>query len=263
MLSKCWFAAFFLAWALDAADPCECLNWKQVYASRRVRCGEGLEFHVFEGALGYDLPGISYIEKNFKSVYEQFCTSFLARMDNRYCVNLGMYPFGTPGLLGGQWCYVDRRCSELNGGRAVPDKQEPGQNGWFLAAPSPSPLVRDVSWKACVAGKDQRLREMAPLDLLALGEGLGCELGHLTKIAYTRLMPPNHTWASVQRALAKADPEAMPLALRAAIAANVPIVIDEDPGGQGNQKIVRGHEVYDLANSTGWPYRRMKDLVEL
>jgi len=243
-------------------DPCECLNWKQLYASKRVFCGEGLEFHVFEGAMGYDLPGISFIETNFKDTYERFCARFFKAMDNAYCVNMGMYPYGKPGLLAGQWCYVPQDCEELNGGRRVADKRAGGGGGW-LSGEEPAALPRDLSWKACVAGRDERLRDLAPPELLDLAAGLGAEVGLVTKLAYARLMPPEHTWASVREAVAKGDEVAMAPQLSAAIAARAPIVIDDDPSGQGSQKIIYGKEVYDLINTTGWPYQRGKDVGEL
>jgi len=232
----------------DEDDPCGCLSWRQLYASDRVFCGEGLEFHVLEGALGYDLPGISFIETNFKQVYDQFCTTFLKRLDARYCINVGMQAYGAQVLAAAQWCYVSSACAELNGGRAVPEKPR---------------LPRDVSWKACVPGRDRRLRDLPPAELLELAARLGAEAGHVTKLAYPRLMPPNHTWADVAAAVAAGDEGAMPPALRAAIQARVPIVIDEDPGAQGNQKIVHGREVYELVNATGWPYQRGRDVGEL
>mmetsp|Transcript_2502 Transcript_2502/g.5025 ORF Transcript_2502/g.5025 Transcript_2502/m.5025 type:complete len:270 (+) Transcript_2502:95-904(+) len=261
--SRCWAVALLVALVgAEENDPCECLNWKQVYDSHRVFCGEGLEFHVFEGALGYDLPGISFIETNFKGIYDQFCTNFFKRMDNRYCVNIGMYPYGMPSMYAGQWCYVSKACTELNGGKAVADKKASGVGGW-LSGEEPAALPRDLSWKVCVAGRDNRLRDLAPPDLLDLATRLGAEAGYVTKIAYPRLMPPEHTWASVQEAVAKGDDASMPEALRAAIAARVPIVIDEDPTAIGNQKIIFGREVYDLVNTTGWPYQRGKDVGEL
>lgn len=248
----------FVAALAEESDPCECMNWKQLYASKRIFCGEGLEFHVFEGALGYDLPGISFIETSHKDVYDKFCTNFFKQMDNRYCVNMGMYPYGQPGLLAGQWCYVSKECTELNGGRAVPDKRAPGASG--EGAPK---LARDVSWKACVPGRDHRLRDLPPTDLLDLAAKVGAEAGYVTKIAYPRLMPPTHTWATIQAAVTSGDEAAMPPELRAAIAAGVPIVVDEDGSAQGNQKIIYGKEVYDLINATGWPYQRGKDVGEL
>mmetsp|Transcript_2864 Transcript_2864/g.6564 ORF Transcript_2864/g.6564 Transcript_2864/m.6564 type:complete len:268 (+) Transcript_2864:67-870(+) len=245
------------------ADPCECLNWRSVYSSDRVACGEGLEFHVFEGAFGYDLPGIEYIKKEFRAVYDQFCTSFFMKLDSTLCVNLGMYALGTPGLLAGQWCYVSKECAELNGGQTIPDKAAPkAGSGWFNSPP-PSPLPRDVSWKTCDRNGDKLLRDVPPAELLELARSMGAAAGYVTKIAYPRLLPPNHTWVTIGDAVAKGDLEGMPKALRVAIERRVPVVIDVDSDGHGHQKIIHGREVYHLTNTTGWPYSRGKDVGEL
>lgn len=246
----------------SSADPCDCLNWKQLYAAEKVVCGEGMEFHVFEGALGYDLPGINYIEKNFQFVYNEFCTTFFKKMDNSYCVNMGMYPIGTPGIYSGQWCYVGKACTKLNGGQAVSDKKiAASSGGWFSSGDKQLP--REVSWKVCDQKRDQLLREMKPLEVLALAKSMGSSLGYVTKIAYPRLMPPNNTWATVEEAVQKQDYENMHPGLAVAMMANISVVVDVDPSGQGDQKIIRGKEIYDLQNASGWPYSRGKDAGEL
>jgi len=243
-------------------DHCECLKWKQVYASQRVFCGEGLEFNVFEGALGYDLPGIKYIQTNFKGVYDEFCTTFFEKLDTNLCVNVGMYAYGTPGLHGAQWCYVPRECTQLNGGVPVADKKALKTTGW-LSSPAPEPLPRDVSWKVCVPQRDRRLRDLEVPELLELARSMGAQTGYVTKVAYPRLVPPNHTWASVEAAVARGDVAGMPPELRAAMAERVPIVVDVDPDGHGHQKIIWGKEVYHLSNTSGWPHHRGKDVGEL
>merc|ERR1719401_1123665 len=97
--------------------------------------------------------------------------------------------------------------------------------------------------------------------------------GMVTKIAFQRLLPPAHTWDSVKEAVAAGETAKMPRALREAIAAREPIVIDVDPEGHTHQRIIYGKEVYELEQNCSmeerrcgaaeWPFRRGRDVGEL
>jgi len=238
---------------------------------------------------------LSLLESAFSHVplgftYYEFCQSFFKRMDNSHCVNVAMHPYGTQDWTAEQWCYVSSKCADLNGGQPVSQKESYPQSlhwlAWlrlpaWVAQPiagvliqlhTPQPVPRDLSWKLCTKGQDSRLRDMAPMDVLELGRGMDSVIGYVSKIAYSRLMPPEHTWDKVKAAVTAGDIMNMPKPLQDAIAAKVPIVIDVDPEGHTHQRIVRGSEIYELENACsaevgcggkGWPFRRGRDVGEL
>jgi len=274
----------------SAEGACKCLNWKDVYDSARVVCGEGLElYEIIKPRTNLSLAeaSFSWIPLGFQ--HYEYCTTFFRRMDNNHCVNVAMHPYGTSDWTGEQWCYVSSECTELNGGQPVSQKesyawalnwlaklplptflQHPIASG-LSALHSPQPVARDLSWKLCTRGQDSRLRDMAPKEVLELARSMDSVIGFVTKIAYDRLLPPEHTWESVKAAVASGDIASMPQALQDAIAAKVPIVIDVDPEGHTHQRIVRGSEVYELEQActttacggAQWPFRRVRDVGEL
>lgn len=271
-------------------EACRCLNWKTLYDSLEVACGEGLElYEMVKPRTNLSLKEATFFWVFAPFQYYEFCGSFFKRMDNNHCVNVGMHEYGTQGLLGEQWCYVSDACTELNGGQPISQKESYSSGlDWLAMVPllpawlgqliaqgleymhSPRPVRRRLSWKLCTRGQDSRLRDMAPSDLLELARGLDSVIGYVTKIAYPRLLPPD-TWDRVKAAVAAGDIQSMPEALQRAIAAKVPIVVDVDPEGHTHQRILRGTEVYELeqncttraCSGEQWPFRRGRDIGEL
>lgn len=270
-------------------DPCQCLNWKEVYASGKAVCGEALEFwSIFGGRTNMSLEEAVFMERVIGWTHYEICTGFLERMDNNYCVNIANHQYETLEWHAGQWCYVSRDCNELNGGHKVPDKETfPDAFYWiasladWMSVPmvrlakffhTPEPVPRDLSWKVCTREGDKRLREMPPLEVLNLAKSMDSSIGVVTKHAYPRLLPPEFTWGKVENLVAQGDLERMPRPLRNAIVAGDPVVIDVSPEGYTyDQRIIRGKEVYELKNQCDmsgcgakqWPFRRGKDVGEL
>lgn len=282
-------------------DPCECLNWKDLYAPvvkfpdtppdqwPRLVCGEAREF--FTDGMP-DISQVYYAPAFMGFSYHEFCASFFHRMDNNYCVNTQMSEYGTIGPDAGQWCVVSNECTNLNGGRRISDKQsfyhgpsmlnfmksmDAWRNFWDSIYPK-KPIPRDVSYKWCTKGKDKMLRDMDPMDLVELAKSQDSVIGYVTKMAYLRLMPSGpegkpggKDWDHVKDLVAKGDVKNMPKPLQDAIAAGEPIVIDVDPNGHTHQRIVHGKKVYELGNfcseagcgAKQWPFKRAKDMGEL
>merc|ERR1712048_130778 len=68
----------------EMRSACGCLNWKTVYATMNVSCGDGFELHL-------------------SGKKEQLCRGLFERLDANYCVNMGETPE--------QWCYVSQECT--------------------------------------------------------------------------------------------------------------------------------------------------------
>mmetsp|Transcript_65994 Transcript_65994/g.148304 ORF Transcript_65994/g.148304 Transcript_65994/m.148304 type:complete len:236 (-) Transcript_65994:33-740(-) len=77
----------------DAA-ACQCLNWKQTYESRLVKCGAAFDVGFCD--LGLFL--------NF---------------DHKYCINAEMATGPQQKVYPGSWCYVSSQCQTLRGGTAI------------------------------------------------------------------------------------------------------------------------------------------------
>eukprot|EP00747_Dinoflagellata_sp_TGD_P103617 gnl/TRDRNA2_/TRDRNA2_169016_c2_seq1.p1 gnl/TRDRNA2_/TRDRNA2_169016_c2~~gnl/TRDRNA2_/TRDRNA2_169016_c2_seq1.p1 ORF type:complete len:303 (+),score=57.81 gnl/TRDRNA2_/TRDRNA2_169016_c2_seq1:27-911(+) len=282
-----------LAAIATAGDPCECLEWAPLYQPRpgqfpRVLCGEGLELVTFAASsgmdpkAGYDLPAAAYAPLFLGGTYVEFCAGFFHQMRNNYCVNVGMEEYGTGGFQGGAWCYVSKECTELNGGQSIRDKesfyfgpdwvqQYAFARKFFDYITPKKPVPRDLSWKMCTKGKDKRLRDMEPLEVMDLAKKQNSVIGFVTKIAYQRLMPPQHTWDTVKAAVQAGDMAKLPAILKKAIEDEEPIVIDIDPEGHTHQRIIKGKQIFELENQCTpmecggkhWPYKRGRDVGEL
>lgn len=251
-----------------AADLCDCLSWKQVYQSQRVICGEGPEFFTLGGRTAHDFKEISDFKTKGGSIYYEYCRTFFMVLDDNMCVNLGQYPRGMTEWFAGSWCYVDSRCQRLNGGARIDPKR--AVVSWWPKWPAllhswgpTTDVPRGVSWKVCEPGKDRSLRDLAPDLVLAMADQQSSIKGLMVKMAYTRLMP--EIWGDVEEQWIANDTKSMPTMLQEAIAAKEPIVIDVDPDGHGDQKIMWGDDLYSLDNmgpivcgSTFFCHRREK-----
>merc|ERR1711879_1065614 len=100
-------------------DPCVCLNWKEVYHTKRVPCGSGSEFFFMTGEtapseflVAQSRAMSSPFNKEFsrKNRGQMFCREFFEKLDFNTCLNVNI------GKDEGTWCYVDHRCKSLNDG---------------------------------------------------------------------------------------------------------------------------------------------------
>jgi len=136
----------------------------------------------------------------------------------------------------------------------------------------PEWVPRNLSWKLCDQEKDSTFAQLKPQELLDLAAKQDSVVGFVTKMAYPRLMPPEFAWHNIKDIVSKGETEKMPVHLREAIGNNEAIVIDLDPEGHEDQRIIYGKEVYELENKcnaevgcgrAAWPYRRGRDVGEL
>lgn len=244
-------------------DPCECLNWKQVYESGRLLCGEGWEF-AFDYPYG---PPKNYEWARFAPhtlgfTYYEFCSSFFQRMNNNYCVNIQHHTYGMPGNAAKQWCYVSKECQDLNGGTPIQDQQGiPELPSWLLGPTTysiakslylwPKVHKRDLSTKICGSGRDKLLGEMPPMEVMQLATDMDSVVGYVTKTAYPmarRGDARTPIWDEIKDAVGKNDVEKLPDIVKKAVKDKKPIIIDVDPEGHTHQKILVGKEVYHLDN---------------
>lgn len=258
-----------------AADVCDCLNWKQLYADNRVVCGEGQEMQN-ETGMGYRA---AYWVTNLLPRSKEVCQIYES-MDNNYCFNYAFPHFYGSTLKKyskGQWCYVDSKCTKLNGGRKVPDsetivewipKKVMALMGEFLGIqPSldfyefvmtnfhtPKPLPRDISVKLCT-GSDKLSKDLEPSKLLEIGQAAGVTLEYFTKMAYYTVRDPdNHhaihpIWQDVRTHIDKGgDLKKLPENVQTAISKKDPFVVDSDATGHHDksQRIIVGEKVYKL-----------------
>jgi len=124
----------------DAA-ACQCLNWKETYASGLVKCGDGLE--LTDDTLSW------HEDVEFCHGHTPSEVPFFPGADHKYCVNAEKVKGSQPKLYPGQWCYVSSQCQTLQGGKAVNSA---------------------ISYKMCTKEDDDTLGELPPAELFALSE---------------------------------------------------------------------------------------------
>lgn len=139
-----------------AAGQCKCLNWKEVYASKRARCGVGNEYYFATQKTAPEWESTADLRaQQGKSV----CDYFFERLDFDVCLNLNV------GKDEGQWCYVDKACAALNGGAKL----------------------AGISWKKCHprgSHGDALSRDIHPVKLNAYAWDFDVNFGILHKFAY-------------------------------------------------------------------------------
>eukprot|EP00747_Dinoflagellata_sp_TGD_P023828 gnl/TRDRNA2_/TRDRNA2_130106_c1_seq1.p1 gnl/TRDRNA2_/TRDRNA2_130106_c1~~gnl/TRDRNA2_/TRDRNA2_130106_c1_seq1.p1 ORF type:complete len:355 (+),score=61.91 gnl/TRDRNA2_/TRDRNA2_130106_c1_seq1:36-1067(+) len=146
--AKCHSAA-----EVEAAKACECIPWQQAYLHHGVQCGQGLELverpDLSKPLAANDRAFKELVSENTtqdaNSLYSTRCSGFFHRINASTCVNQ-QFKTGSVESDPGSWCYVSAKCTQLNGGAAVPGT--------------------DVSVKACEKDKDIRMRDLSPGDLL-------------------------------------------------------------------------------------------------
>jgi len=266
-----------------AADPCECLNWAQVYQAKRVLCGEGYEWGPAGPVRNYE--GAYWAPLLMGFTWHEFCGSFFHRMDNSYCVNVKHHTYDQVGVDAEQWCYVSRECADLNGGEYLPDQQGIPELPQSLLTPWtynmakalyfwPKIHKRDVAVKLCTPGKDKLISDLGVEKVVELGQKMDSVVGFVVKTAFpmarrNELRSPH--WEEVKDAVAKGDVDALPAPIKQAVRDEKPIVVDIDPEGHTHQRILVGKKVFELDNicdNTGcgalqWPFRRGRDMGEL
>mmetsp|Transcript_57673 Transcript_57673/g.168879 ORF Transcript_57673/g.168879 Transcript_57673/m.168879 type:complete len:315 (+) Transcript_57673:42-986(+) len=136
---------------------CDCLNWKEVYGSKRVFCGEFLELGDFtHGKEDLNLLGISHQWRIRKEGMKGHCTEFLEKLNSSRCFPIQ----GNEQLKEGKsWCYVSNKCEDLRGGREIADKVFGGA----------ITLKRDVAARVCEKTQPQ-LDRIAPEELFELAK---------------------------------------------------------------------------------------------
>lgn len=110
-------------------DPCRCLNWQNEVYTRHV-CGMSNEYFF---VTGNPQPAPEHALM-VRMSWHQYCDRFYMKMDNNICFNINI------GHDRGQWCFVDSRCHDLNGGGLV----------------TKQPTLR---WKKCAPGADAMFRD--------------------------------------------------------------------------------------------------------
>lgn len=136
-------------------ESCACLPWKDVYAEKGVRCGQGKELALF-GIVGN--AGAKSVLPS--SMYDEFCTRFFMHSSHNACYNAKGF-----GPSDDQWCYVPAHCSSA--GEAVAGTQ--------------------VAMHQCsAAAGDDLMRLKAPEDLNRMAMKSGLEIGLFGKLSYTK-----------------------------------------------------------------------------
>mmetsp|Transcript_13060 Transcript_13060/g.24024 ORF Transcript_13060/g.24024 Transcript_13060/m.24024 type:complete len:298 (-) Transcript_13060:30-923(-) len=293
LLPCLWILLACCDWNTACAAPCDCLNWKEVYARQRVLCGEGFELlDIANKDLQYvDLWWMKHY--SLDPAYNHSCTRFFEQMNNNYCVNVVRDSRQWPKWSGVQWCYVSSECQNLNGGRYVTNKENYGDVAediferlathlpaeiFFLIArvvaafTEPQPLHRDVAMKNCQSGEDSLLKELSPAALLELAEAFDMAPTHLLKMAYKSVPAWEGTWPDIAPALAAGNSSAMPLLLRDALANDERVVI-EMPGSTTSQEasvqIIHKNQASEVAPKDGlespakWMIHSGRDVSEL
>lgn len=292
---RCLVAIASLSLTALAADPCECLNWKQMYAAKRVLCGEAYEFAPFGN------PNVTYKDVFFTPMFAreklaEFC-DVPTKMDNNLCINFDRFHIIDHGdeKATGQWCYVDSKCKELNGGMQIPDKESiPEWIPWWFLTMIPrktgtqifdwvsenlhksEKIPRDVSMKFCTPGKDKMLRDMDPMDLLELGTSMDVHIPELAKWAYSQIRGHHDhapLWCDIRNQIGSGDLDKLPDHVFKAIKEEKPIVVDSDSKGKtdGSVRIIKGKKVYKVndecrdgnACDKKWSFSKGRDLGEL
>jgi len=174
--------------ALSASkdDSCQCLNWKQTFASGLVDCGQGFEHtdpfvvkdHSAEEWLeAVQDPNIRVHAKDTE-LGRGVCDKFYEVIDANICVRVVAQSSDTE-WYGKSWCYVSSACSN--------------------AMPISSP---QVSVKFCQEGTDSLLSDMPPTEFIVLGRRWQFAFPeHVVQVAY----PADPTFFWVDRAQHEAE----------------------------------------------------------
>ncbi|CAK0832818.1 unnamed protein product [Prorocentrum cordatum] len=146
------------------SGDCRCLNWKDVFTQRGVRCGQGYELFLPRSSNG---TGAHLKTGLFQSLWErELCDRVFARLDTDGCLQQNMGEVSDSAQAG--WCYVGSACSS--------DRLDVRR----LSAAGAPPL----RLRMCVPGADRFLYEKPPPDLQKFASAQGLDMGHLVKLSY-------------------------------------------------------------------------------
>jgi len=199
-------------------DPCECLNWEQVYKRNGAKCGDGheLSFVLRTGM-------VDWLARLMYNV--EFCYNFFMRIDDNPCVNMVMD--NQPGeWYNNQWCYVSKEC---------PTSTHLNTSSLLNA-------------KICEPGRDKMLRDQTPFELREMAKEHDLSIGLLMKMAYP--VEGEARWPSVEAlfrndsAVALASVNASALArLRYLQSTGAGYVLDSDKG-RAPFGVIKGGKTY-------------------
>lgn len=297
MLRLAAFATVLLGAA--AKDPCECLNWKEVYDSGRALCGEGRELANLSWPMGALEYGKAVLNNDY--AYQFVCDAVYKKMDNNYCTNWNLHKYGwtaedlhpktvnyshsadRPHWRGlEQWCYVDAKCKDEMVQKVLTDKDSvptwPKLLGPFLRQwmydfvekylHFPRKIRRDVAVKICKKEKDTRLWDMNPMKVLEMGAKAGMRTATLTKMAYATVRDSGQVieiklkplWMDIAPHVKNHSLRGLPDYIQKAIRNKVCIVIDNDcHRHDDSQRIICGNELYKLNSQCNRPDLRLPD----
>jgi hypothetical protein len=154
-------------------ESCECLPWAELYKTKKVTCGQGLELTFMDGEIPDEKeirplndPMVGVLKAHDAAISGEFCEGFFEKIKTNHCVNkkFRMGQEEVKQSYGGSWCYVSAKCKNLNGGVQVPGT--------------------DVSYKTCTAGQDRQLRDMEPRDLVQYGLAQDLEVSVVAGFGY-------------------------------------------------------------------------------
>jgi len=222
-------------------DSCQCLNWKQTYASEAGLCGEGLELSMKVFAAGGPYPQAEdFIWKmhdpqkrywEFRTWEKEMCDHFLKNYDDNKCIRTSSDRDDTDTeWYGKSWCYVSGQC-----GSSLPIAVD--ANGI------------KASLKYCEEGTDSILGDMAPQELFEYGKHMEIEIpGDLVELAY----PMERRFFWEDRALHETD-------LAELRARGKPVVIDGSGERIKDKVIIFGDKVFKMKThgefNPTWPVK--------
>jgi len=220
------------------SSSCTCLNWKDVYATHDVRCGQGYEISMLgakvdRGLLPTKVP-------SGMDMYDEFCTRFFMEANFNKCLNM---KFMSPTQ---QWCYVSPECE---GAEKVPGANAAikmcGEGDDFMNATSPDELNRlatDSKLERGLFGKLSYALDSWKWSEIESASGLNDErlqLSHLMESFY------GIKWTG-RKPLVEAATNKM----HDTKASNVPTIFDTD-NGHGGGTLVWGSKIYGFLPKEG------------
>lgn len=210
---QCLACSLYLIVGLGSADAlsseCTCMNWAELYASKAVTCGQGLEM-LFTSKVAamqatqpflaagsgrrlasqFEFEGQKSVNSTLRN---RICSQFFQKIDDNRCVNqvkgLGVQYQGL--WHSGSWCYVSSDCEDLHGGLPV--------------------MSTELSWKNCQKDSDISLRELKPGQIIDLASDHDVDSSLLFEHAYyTSTDEENASPDEKRTRLMKVEREALP-----------------------------------------------------
>lgn len=250
-LGRCLLWLGLLDAALADGDPCECLQWRDVYRHGQALCGEYAEISNIIRPMRWnlsldDLASIPDFHAT-AAYYKEKCSDFVTQLDDNLCLNLDGHSFSgwmpeATDFEKSTWCYVSSACRELQGGRQIPSKR------WSTGVE----LRRNISVKHCRRGKDRLLRDARPEELRDMVSRLrtrdpartkALSLGLVVLEAY-RAQYPSKVWRDIEPLLARGALGELPTAVQRSLEEREPIVVYIEGQNHESYKLLWGEDVY-------------------